>query len=141
MNRYVIEAEGLSAELRLEHLSAAEYRASIDFEARRSLDSERWTLLGVYQRDGKRFLVARYNDVEVPRPAVLSPRERQALVVGLLSESNKVIAYKLGISASTVGVLLHRAARKLGCSSRIELMRSFRASLAQPSSPPPTPST
>jgi DNA-binding CsgD family transcriptional regulator len=141
MNRHEIEAEGLSAELRLERLPGAKHQASINVEARRSLDSERWTLVGVYERDGKSFLVARYNDVRVPRPASLSPRERQALAVGLLSESNKAIAYKLGISASTVGVLLHRAAQKLGCRTRVELMGSFRASLAHPSSALPTSST
>jgi DNA-binding NarL/FixJ family response regulator len=140
MNKYVTAAEGLLSELRFECLRAGKQRAWIG-EARRSLKSKRWTLIGVYERDGKRFVIARSNDVRLPRPAALSPWERQALGVALLSDSNKFIAYELGISASTVGVLLHRAAQKLGCRGRIELMRSFRASLAEVPSDPSSPTT
>jgi DNA-binding CsgD family transcriptional regulator len=56
----------------------------------------------------------------------LSPREREAVSRAMLGESNKVIAYELGVSASTVGVLLHRAARKLGSRTRAELLARFR---------------
>jgi DNA-binding NarL/FixJ family response regulator len=56
----------------------------------------------------------------------LSPREREAVSRAMLGESNKVIAYELGVSASTVGVLLHRAARKLGTRTRAELVARFR---------------
>ena len=113
MSKCETAAERLFAELRFERLRADKQRASIG-EARRSLKSERWTLIGVYERDGKRFAIARSNDVRLPQPAALSPRERQALGVALLGDSNKLIAYELGISASTVGVLLHRAAQSLG---------------------------
>jgi DNA-binding CsgD family transcriptional regulator len=93
----------------------------------RSLVSERWTLVDTYERDGKRYVLARRNDVRFPRPDALSPRERQALSFAVLGDSNKLIAYELGISASTVGVLLHRAAQKLACRSRAELLARFRA--------------
>jgi DNA-binding CsgD family transcriptional regulator len=83
-----------------------------------------------YERNGKRYVVARRNDVRLPRPDALSPRERQALGFALLGDSNKLIAYELAISASTVGVLLHRAAQKLGCHSRLELLERFRELLA-----------
>ncbi len=92
----------------------------------RSLVSERWTLVDTYERDGKRYVVARRNDIRFPRPDALSPRERQALSFAVLGDSNKLIAYELGISASTVGVLLYRAAQKLRCSSRAELLQRFR---------------
>ena len=82
------------------------------------------------------YVVARRNDVRLPRPDALSPRERQALGFAVLGDSNKLIAYELGISASTVGVLLHRAAQKLGCHSRVELLRRFQELLAAPPNPP-----
>jgi DNA-binding CsgD family transcriptional regulator len=91
----------------------------------RSLVSERWTLVDTYERDGKRYVVARRNDVRPPRPDALSPRERQALSFAVLGDSNKLIAYELGISASTVGVLLHRAAVKLNAKTRADLMARY----------------
>ena len=104
--------------------------------------SERWTLVDTYERDGKRFVVARRNDVRMLLPSALSPRERQALGFAALGDSNKLIAYELGISASTVGVLLYRAAQKLGCHSRAELLQRFRELLAAAPPPgPPKPST
>jgi DNA-binding CsgD family transcriptional regulator len=52
----------------------------------------------------------------------LSSRERQAMALLALEQTNKQIAFELGISASTVGVLLHRAAQKLGTRARSELI-------------------
>ena len=43
-----------------------------------------------------------------------------------MGHSNKLIAYDLGLSPGTVSVLLQRAARKLGVSSRTALIRAFR---------------
>ncbi len=106
----------------------------------RSLVSERWTLVDTYEHDGKRFVVARRNDIRLPKPNPLSPRERQVLGFAVLGDPNKLIAYELGISASTVGVLLHRAMEKLGCHNRAELLQRFgELTAAAPS--PPKPST
>ena len=44
-----------------------------------------------------------------------------------LGHTDKVIAYELGLSASTVRVLLHRATRKLGASTRREALARFDA--------------
>jgi DNA-binding CsgD family transcriptional regulator len=107
----------------------------------KSLVSERWTLVDTYERDNRRYVVARRNDVRLPIPNALSPRERQALGFAVLGDSNKLIAYELGISASTVGVLLHRAAVKLGCQSRVELIRRFREIAASQSPGPAKPSS
>jgi len=63
---------------------------------------------------------------EQNRVAPLSRREREAVSRAALGETNKVIAFELGVSASTVGVLLHRAARKLGVRTRAELLERFR---------------
>jgi DNA-binding CsgD family transcriptional regulator len=140
MNRYVAtKAVGLSEQLRLQGLADDERRASAG-EASWSLESERWTVVVAYEHEGKRFVVARSNDVRLRRPAALSRRERQAVGCALLGNSNKVIAYELGISPSTVGVLLHRAARKLGSHTRVDLIQRFRASRAEPCPAQPTPS-
>lgn len=97
--------------------------------------SERWTLVETYERDGEQYIVARYNDAWLAKHKALSPRESQVLGFAVLCDSNKVIAYKLGISASTVGVLLHRAAEKLGCHSRAELLARFLELAAAPPQP------
>jgi DNA-binding CsgD family transcriptional regulator len=103
----------------------------------RELASERWTLVATYERDGNRYVVATRNDACPPRLDVsLSPRESQVLGCALFRDSNKLIAYELGISASTVGVLLHRAAQKLGCHNRAELLQRSRELALAPSSPP-----
>jgi DNA-binding CsgD family transcriptional regulator len=88
--------------------------------------SDRWTLVDAYERDGKQYLVATQNGIRVPKHTALSPRESQALGLSALGHSNKLVAYTLGITASTVGVLLHRAAEKLGTHSRPELLARFR---------------
>jgi DNA-binding CsgD family transcriptional regulator len=53
----------------------------------------------------------------------LTPREREALHHASLGPSNKEIAHRMKVSASTVGVLLWRAARKLGAIDREDLLR------------------
>jgi DNA-binding CsgD family transcriptional regulator len=57
----------------------------------------------------------------------LSCRERQAMALLALEQTNKEIAFALGISASTVGVLLHRAAQKLQTTTRGELIAQAKA--------------
>lgn len=101
----------------------------------RSLVSERWTLVDTYERDAKRYVVARRNELRLLRPEALSPRERQVLGFAVLGDSNKLIAYELGISASTVRVLLHRAMGKLGCRSRPELLQRFAELIAAGAGP------
>lgn len=93
-------------------------------ESWRGLVAARWSLVDRFERDGKRFVLAQENLAsETPRRE-LSQRERQALAYARLGHTNKLIAYELGISASTVGVLLWRAANKLGARTREELLRA-----------------
>jgi DNA-binding CsgD family transcriptional regulator len=103
----------------------------------RPLLSEHWTLVDTYERDGKQYVVAWRDAARLPRRDALSPRERQVLELALGGDSNKRIAYELGISASTVGVLLHRAAAKLGTHGRGELMQRFRDAAAVQSAAKP----
>ena len=80
-----------------------------------------WTLVDVLESDGRRFVVAHENQTGCQPMPGLSPRERQALALLALEQTNKQIAFALGIAASTVGVLLHRAAKKLNTTTRGEL--------------------
>jgi DNA-binding CsgD family transcriptional regulator len=82
----------------------------------------RWTLVDAYERDGKRYLVARENEAEVGGLASLSNRERQVVAFLALGRTTKEIAYQLGISDSTTRVLLARASTKLRVRSRQELI-------------------
>ena len=62
-----------------------------------------------------------------PPRGTLSVREHQVLTQMHMGHSMKLIAYELGLSASTVRVLFHRAARKLGVSTRQEAIARFDA--------------
>ena len=85
--------------------------------------SGRWTLVDQFHGVGKRFLIARRNDPRIAEPASLTLRERQIASYAALGHSNKLIAYELGIAASTVATHLTSAQTKLGVKNRVELIR------------------
>jgi len=94
----------------------------------RPLVVARWSLLDQFDSDGRRFVVALENATPTRPPRRdLSDREHQVMTQAHLGHTNKVIAYELGLSASTVRVLLHRAAKKLGASTRREAVARFDA--------------
>lgn len=97
----------------------------------KALVSARWTLVDHFESDGKRYILARRNEAVRGGFRELAPRERQALGFASLGHSNKLIAYEMGISASTVSVLLCRAAKKLGTKSRAALIATYLASSGQ----------
>jgi hypothetical protein len=82
-------------------------------ETWRGLVAGRWSLVDRFERDGRRYLVAHKNDPATRDPRGLTERERQVLGYADLGRSNKLIAYELGLSASTVGVILMNARAKL----------------------------
>jgi DNA-binding CsgD family transcriptional regulator len=92
----------------------------------KGLIAARWTLLDQFDDDGRRYLIARQNDPQLAGLELLSERERQAVAYAGLGHSNKLIAYEMGLSASTVGVLLWRASGKLGVPSRAALIELAR---------------
>jgi len=87
----------------------------------------RWSLLDRFEADGRRYLVARRNDPDVPNPRGLSRCEAQVAEFLATGHSEKQIAYALGISASAVSRRLQSALRKLGLRSRAELSALFAA--------------
>jgi len=83
----------------------------------------RWSLLDSFDSNGRQYVVAARNTISSERRE-LSPREAQVVGLLALGHSNKVISYELGLAWSTVRVLVHRAARKLGVGTRRELERT-----------------
>jgi DNA-binding CsgD family transcriptional regulator len=94
-------------------------------EAWRGLVAGKWSLVDLFDRDGRRFVVARRNDVQPNGPAPLTLRERQVLAYVGLGHSNRLASYHLGLSESTVAEHLARAMLKLGLRSRMDVMRLF----------------
>jgi hypothetical protein len=80
----------------------------------RTLVSGRWSVVEHFERDGKRYYLAHKNDPQLAPDLALTERERQVLGYAELGHSDKLIAYSLGLSRSTVATLLARARRKLG---------------------------
>lgn len=94
----------------------------------RPLVVSRWSLLDEFDSDGRRFVVAIENGPPTRPPRRdLSEREHQVMTQAHLGHTDKVIAYELGLSASTVRVLLHRATAKLGATTRREGLARFDA--------------
>jgi DNA-binding NarL/FixJ family response regulator len=91
----------------------------------KALIDARWSLVDHFERDGKRYLLAQRNDWDSGPLELLTERERQVVGLAALGHPNKMIGYTLGITVSTVGVLLSRASRKLGVSSRRALIEAY----------------
>jgi DNA-binding CsgD family transcriptional regulator len=106
-----------------------------------AMTSGRWTLVDQFDSDGRRFILARPNAPGVDEDPVLTTREQQVAGHAALGHSNKVIAYELGLTASTVATYLSSAARKLGARNRIELIRAFLARLQAHRPVPPSDET
>ncbi|MDB4964228.1 MAG: hypothetical protein JWP01_4227 [Myxococcales bacterium] len=95
-------------------------------EAWKALVSGRWSLVDHYERGGRRYIAARRNDHTLPDPRALTPRERVVVQLAALGKSNKLIAYEIGLSASTVATHISAAMRKLRVKSRVELIELAR---------------
>jgi DNA-binding CsgD family transcriptional regulator len=98
----------------------------------KGLVSARWTLVDHFERDGTRYVVARENTPPAKRLATLSPTELSVVTYAARGATTKEIAYTLGISDTTVRVLLMRAARRCGVRDREALLALARTSLAAP---------
>lgn len=91
-----------------------------------------WTLIDTFDGNGKRYVLAHRNErsrFSLSGPK-LSDRERDVLTRLAEGYTNKLIAYELGLTTSTVATLLKRAATKLGATTRAELVALARAMVA-----------
>jgi DNA-binding CsgD family transcriptional regulator len=92
----------------------------------------RWSLLDRVDTDGRRFVLAYANGVNVAGAWPLSERELAIVrwVVG--GAANKEVAYALGLSVGTVGWHLTNAMFKLRVRNRVELIALWRESTRVP---------
>ncbi len=88
----------------------------------KALHEGEWSLVDRFERDGRRYYVALPNEPPT-LPSILTDREARVVSRCGLGHSNKLIAYELGISESSVARALSRASEKLGVASRVELVR------------------
>jgi DNA-binding CsgD family transcriptional regulator len=91
------------------------------------LVSGRWSLVDQFDHDGRRFVVAKRNEITPRGWNALSDREAQILAYFAEGQSPKLIAYQLGLSPAKVTGALTRTMRKLSVSSRFELITAYRA--------------
>ena len=100
----------------------------------RALCAGRWSLVDRFESDGRRYLIAHRNQPSLPNLRGLSQREASVAAFAQLGQSNKEIAYTLGISPSSVATHLSGALRKLGLPSRAALVTtSFGQRIDKPS--------
>ena len=90
-------------------------------EAWRALVSGKYTLVGRFDADGRRHVIAYENPPGVRDPRGLTPAEAAVAGWALRGHSQKLIAYELGLAVGTVGGLLARVFAKLRVRSRTEL--------------------
>ena len=91
------------------------------------LVSGRWTLIETFESDGRRLFLAYPNEIDLANPRALTPRERAVVGYVVQGDSNKWIAYQLGIRPATVARHLSVALRKLGLGHRHELIWLYHA--------------
>jgi len=89
----------------------------------KALVKARWSLVDEFQEGSRRYIVAYINEIGPRGPESLTDRERQVAIYVAAGHWTKLIAYHLGISDSTVRVLLGRVKSKLGVKTREELRR------------------
>ena len=82
----------------------------------------RWSMVDWFDSDERRYVLAVPNQPSVTDPRGLTERENQVVGAAVLGHSNKMIAYRLGLSTSRVSTLLRSAMRKLGFRTRNELV-------------------
>lgn len=88
----------------------------------RGIVSGRWSIIERFERDGCQYYLAHRNDPQLERDLALTEREQQVLALADLGHSNKLIAYSLRLTRSTVSTLLKRARTKL-CQSSLAPLR------------------
>ena len=86
--------------------------------------SSRWIVIEQFEHGGFHYRVSRKPIAATVGPQ-LTTREMEVLGYAQRGYNNKLIATALGVAPSTVGVLLFRAATKVGAKSRRELLRAY----------------
>jgi DNA-binding NarL/FixJ family response regulator len=82
-------------------------------------------LVDWFDADQRRFLLGLANPPEVRDPRGLTEQECQVVEYAVRGETNKLIAYRLGLSQARVSALLRSAMKKVGVRTRTELARKI----------------
>jgi DNA-binding NarL/FixJ family response regulator len=88
----------------------------------RGLVEGRWSLVERFESDGRRVVVAERNEPPVRETRALDERERKVVALLAIGHSLKLCAYELGRAESVVSELNRSAMRKMGVSTRAELI-------------------
>ena len=89
----------------------------------RALVCGRWSLVDWFDTDERRFLLAIPNPPNVRDPRGLTEQECLVVEYAVHGNTNKLIAYRLGLSQARVSTLLSSAMKKLGVRTRAQLSR------------------
>ncbi|MFZ1865838.1 MAG: helix-turn-helix transcriptional regulator [Polyangiales bacterium] len=90
-------------------------------EGWKALVHGRWSVVDWFDTDGRRFVLAIPNAPEITDPRGLTARESQVAWMAAAGMTNKLIAYRLGLSTSRISLVLRTAMRKLGVRTRTQL--------------------
>ncbi|MGB8329748.1 MAG: helix-turn-helix transcriptional regulator [Polyangiales bacterium] len=91
----------------------------------KALVQGRWSIVDWFDSDQRRFVLAIPNSPETVNPRGLSERESQIVAQAVLGHTNKMIAYRLGLSTSRVSLLLRSAMKKMGARTRAHLVQKM----------------
>jgi DNA-binding NarL/FixJ family response regulator len=94
-----------------------------------ALESGRASVVDRLDRDRRRYVLVREN---ADRARAMTERERQIVERASRGDSNKAIAFDLGIATSTVSTHLSHAAAKLGLDSRNAVIQTYSALAGDP---------
>jgi DNA-binding NarL/FixJ family response regulator len=86
----------------------------------------RWSLVDWFDTDGRRFVLAKPNAPNIGDPRGLTEREAQVAMYAAAGDSGRIIAYRFGLSTSSVSRVLKSAMRKLGVSTQAQLVEKMR---------------
>ncbi|MFW2389534.1 MAG: helix-turn-helix transcriptional regulator [Polyangiales bacterium] len=92
----------------------------------KALVQGRWSMVDWFDTDGRRFVLAIPNSPDVTDPRGLTERESQVVTYAVMGHTNKMLAYRLGLSTSRISTLLRSAMRKLGVRTRAQLVGHLR---------------
>ncbi len=91
----------------------------------------RWSMVEWFDTDRRRYILAVPNAPRVLDPRGLTKRESQVVAHAAMGETNKLIAYRLGISGSRISSALRSAMRKLDVKTQPQLVQKLHALQAQ----------
>ena len=85
-----------------------------------------WSLIEWFDTGGRRYILVRPSRPEACNACRLTEREREVASRAALGESNKLIAYRLGMAQNRVSAVLRSALRKLGFRNKAQLVYCVR---------------